>query len=628
MDILVNSWLVLVKEWYGILGILCIFLLGGGIVFLWLKILFDDNLTFGEYFVLSMGGTLLPLFLGIFLSLLLDFLLGIKINFILCCLVIFIFCCFAVYRSRTRQYQTQSSRFFSLIPEPYKNSRYRQLFTAFFTLKPGVVPALLLILILLGSVYIRLAFISGLIAPLYFDSAMHYSIVRDLITNFETSTLPNYGSFVGGYYHLGFHVLIAAMSLALNLDAKNVILIFGQITLAILPLPMFFIVRHEMKMDAPAIFAVLLAGWGWSMPASALNWGKYPALTSILAFELVLCSLYLVMRSPKGSRWILTCILVLCVVVAAFIHTRSFILILIAIISSALTLVWRWLPRLARNLVFCLAVGGLLTLIFFVESKPVLSLAFAPYRAGGLWMILLVLLLYPFALKEFPERSFSVTLSLLFLLGSLFVSVTRFLPVYDAQTLLDRPLVEMFLFFPLAFLGGLGYAGLVRTLNSLKVFRDARKIWMNIFITLLFFGAVSINATQYNFLPSTCCLFFGEDDAVALDWMSRNIPLDANVLISSSESFVFETSSPTYTGSDGGVWITPLIRRNSVLLTNQTDFGAQRTLDNLCKDRITHIYIGGRDRSFDLTQLQDQPHWYEMLLLLPKAQVFKIVGCR
>jgi hypothetical protein len=608
MELLANSWLVLVKDWNGILGILCIFSLGAGIVFLWLKTLFKDGLAFSEYFVLSAGGALSPMFLGISLALLFDFVFGIKINFILYCLIIFIICCFAVYRSSV-------------------GSRSQALFSVFSPLRPGVVPALVLILILIGSVYIRLAFISGLITPLYFDSATHYSIILGLIAKFEASTFATFGSLVEGYYHLGFHVLIAAISLALHLDVKDAILIFGQIILAIAPLPMFFIVRQETKLDAPGIFATLLAGWGWSMPAHVLNWGKYPALTSFLAFEFVLCSLYLVLRSPKRYRWLLAGVSGLSILVSTFIHTRSFVLMVIAVSSGVLALLWRRLSRFARSVVLCLEIAGSVALIFIIQSKPILSSAFVPYRAGGFWMIFLVLLLFPFALKEFPATTFSITSSFLFLLGSIFIPVTRLLPGYDTQTLLDRPFVEMSLFFPLAFLGGLGYAGLVRTLNNLNIFQEARKTWMNVSITLFLFGAIFVNITQYNFYPSTCCQFFGDDDAVALDWMSRNIPLDANILISSSESSVLESPSSSYTGSDGGVWITPLIHRNSVLLASQADFSTQSALEAICKASITHIYVGGRDTSIHITQLEKQPAWYEMLLLLPKAQVFKIIGC-
>jgi len=44
----------------------------------------------------------------------------------------------------------------------------------------------------------------------------------------------------------------------------------------------------------------------------------------------------------------------------------------------------------------------------------------------------------------------------------MFISMAGFMPNYAAQALLDRALVQMVLFFPLAILGGLGLAGLIR----------------------------------------------------------------------------------------------------------------------------------------------------------------------
>jgi hypothetical protein len=629
MDIFANSWFVLVNEWNSILGMLGIFLLGSGIVFLCLKTIFDDSLTFGEFFVLGMGGAFLPIFLGIFLSWIFKLLFGIKISFGLFCLIIFTVCCFAVSQSKGIPIQKLAKRFYSRVIAQFKNAEDKQPISAILTLRPKVLPALALILIFIGSVYLRLAFISGLIAPLHFDSALHYSMVKNLVTNFEASTVPVSNLFSGEYYHLGFHFLVAAISLALHLDIKNATLIFGQIALAILPLPMFFIVRQETKLDAAAIFATLLAGWGWSMPAYAVNWGKYPALTSLIPFGFVLCSLYLVLRSPQRSRWVLIGVLGLSILASTFIHTRSFVLIIIAFISLAIAIGRRRLPRLLQTLVFCLAICGLLTLIFIIQSKPVLNLAFARYQAGGLWMLLLVLLLLPFALKEFPVATFSNIFALILLLGSLFVSVASFIPAKNVQMLLDRPFVELILFFPLAFLGGLGYAGMLKTVNNSHALKGMSQKWAHGLIALLLFGMILINFKQYNFFPSTCCKYFEKDDAVAIDWMDKNIPPNATVMISLAASVAFESAQTIeYAYSDGGIWITPLIQRAIEPLPYQTDFSAQSTWDELCMGKITYIYVGGSERSFDTKLLKNRPDWYETLLFLPKAQVYKVVNCR
>jgi len=615
MDILTSSWLVFTKEWSDILSILGLFLLGTGIVFLWLKSFFKESLTLGEYFVLSLAGALLPLSLGIFITLLLNFLHFVKINFLAFYWLIFILSCFAVFQIfRKNRHQTLASD-------------STPLFSAAFTQYQPIIPALILILIFIISLYIRLAFISGLITPLYFDSATHFTIIQGLVSKIKTSMLGEIGSLVDGYYHLGYHVIIASLNLALHMDIKDAMLIFGQITLAIIPMPMFFIIRQETKMDTPALFATLLAGWGWSMPAFALNWGKYPALTSILPFEFILCSVYLIARSPKRQRWILIGFSGFCLLVSTFIHTRSLALIAIAAVSSILSIAGSRLPKLARAIILILIGIGLAGLIYFIQSKPVFSSMFQLYQEDGFWMLLLVLLLLPFALNKFSTAAFSAILSLFFLLASLFIPINKFIPGYDVQTLLDRPFVEMTLFFPLAFLGGLGYAGLTQTLNGLGKFQGRPQIWISAFTTLLLFGALAINTMQYKFLPSSCCQFFVEDDAVALDWMDKNLSLDANIAISSSEAFVLDAQSTSAPGTDGGIWIGPLIHRNPVYLTDQTNFREQSALIDLCKKKITHIYVGGNEESFGLLQLEDRPAWYERLLLLPKAQVFKVIAC-
>lgn len=618
MGIWENSFSVLVQDWNSISAILCMFFLGGGIAFWGLKIVLKDSLTQGEIFALSAGGGILAFFLGILPIWFLNLVFGIKINLVFC-LIIFMIGILAIYWLGNSRVQSRNEHVSS------KNAGDKQSISTFLAQQLKSAPALVLVLILIISIYLRLGFISRLVVPLYFDSAMHYSIIRDLTAYFETATLPTYNSYVGGYYHLGFHVLITSFSLSLNLAVKDVILIFGQIILALIPLPLFFMIRQATKLDAPGLFAVLLAGWGWSMPQHAVDWGKYPALTSILAFELVICCASLLRQAAKPQRWIVAGLFGFSLFTSTFIHTRSLVLVLITLISVLLALGWNQFPRFARRLTLILVITGLLTLIFILQAKPILNLVFDPYQVRA---TLLILLLTPFALKKFPVAAFSNLLAIVFLLGSLLISVTGLLPVYEAQTLLDRPFVEMILFLPLAFLGGLGCAGVVRTINGIALLQDTRKKWLNGLVTLFLFGAVLANLTQYNFSPSECCQLFGEEDAAALAWMDAHLPLNATILVSSAEAIVFESNkSAGYTGSDGGIWIEPLIQRNVTLFPFQTDFGTQETLDELCKQGLTHIYAGGRKQSFEKIQLQDKPAWYETSLRLPKTQVYRVVGC-
>jgi hypothetical protein len=336
------------------------------------------------------------------------------------------------------------------------------------------------------------------------------------------------------------------------------------------------------------------------MPAHAVNWGKYPALTSILAFEFILGLIYLLpLGLSKRHNWVAILLLVLSICTAAFVHTRSLVLIAIAFFSILVALRWQRFPGFFRNLFFLLIFAGLVVLVFIIRSKPILSLVFAPYFQDGWWLSLVVLLLLPFSFLEFPRTVFASILSTVLLLCSLLIPVVNLLPGYVDLTLLDRPFVEMVLFLPLSILGGLGFAALTRTLSKTGILQRLHPRLLSGLITLLFFGFLFIHAfTQYDFYPSDCCQIFAQPDAVAFEWIDKNLPPDAYILIASSELAVLEThSSVSYAGSDAGIWLTPLVNRRTLRFPFRTDFGLQNTHDELCQQQVTHIYLGWTDQS-------------------------------
>ena len=130
---------------------------------------------------------------------------------------------------------------------------------------------------------LRLAFVRGLLLPQYFDSAAHYRLIRSLVevaggvASSSSIAIPSVN-----YYHLGYHVLLAGVVSITGLPLSSLMLIFGQLMLALTPLSVYAF-AHRASGSAPAaLLAVVLAAIGWYMPAFAANWGKYPALLSLL----------------------------------------------------------------------------------------------------------------------------------------------------------------------------------------------------------------------------------------------------------------------------------------------------------------------------------------------------------
>ncbi len=607
MKIITDGLFVFTENWGVVLGILFIFLLGVGITFSFLSLLFkvsrkSDNQneepekpSSAETFSLSLSGGMIALFLGLLPIVLLNLLIKVEPIFF----VLLLACLFVLLL-----YEGKG---------------------AVKTAQRAGIPLLALGLILVISITIRLAFLSKLILPPYFDSAAHYQIVKNIITSYKTSTLPTFQSLAGGYYHLGFHVLVAAMSFALRANPGKVILVLGQIILASLPLPLYFLVRRATASEPAAFLTVLLAGWGWSMPAYAVNWGKYPAIASLLPLEFVLCIAYLTVQAPKSRKWALLTLCGLGIGAATFVHSRALILVGFVCISGLSATGWQRLPKRVRGIVFCLAAGGLALVVAQVESQPVLNPAFGPYIKDGLWTMVIVLLLMPFALKRFSRVVFASLVLAALLFGGLFVPVA--LPGYAGQTLLDRPFVEIILYLPLSILGGLGFAGLLESLRD-KVTVIHPK-WLKEVSAFLVGGLILVVALgHYDFYPSPCCQLFGTEDAVAFDWLAQHPQPKAKFAIASTVMYV-STSSPRQSdaGADAGIWLGPLLGVETESLPYGSDLSAPGTFTRLCRDGVTDIYVGGMPQSFNAQQIRSRPTWYTRLLSFPSAQIYKITGC-
>jgi len=499
-------------------------------------------------------------------------------------------------------------------------------------LKPDPQPAsskltLSLLTILCVSIALRLVFVSRAILPPYFDSAQHYLLVKQLVEQNTTDSLR--------YYHLGFHTLAAFIASTLHANIAQTMLILGQIILAVMPLSLYSIIKHETNSTAAGIFTILLAAYGWYMPAHAVNWGKYPALMSVGLIPFVLSVAYLFSRQvtvtfathPRSeAKWdkvTVTSVALLAIgaAITVFAHSRALVILGIAFLAWLISTWWQRLSHRAQSIILIATLVVLVAEIFLIQKQTILTLVFDPYLHKGIWITALVLILSTFAHREYPQIAFACVVSICFLLMSLFIPV-NFIPGYIDLTLLDRPYVEMILFLPLSLLGGLGLAGLGITVDH--------KYFKLHFFNIFAIGIVLINTViVYDWRPSPCCVIAGNDDITALDWMDDNIPLDARIGISSTQLKVLVSNSFEGTvGSDAGVWITPLIGRVTVALSNLTAFDQQNTQDMLCQKNIDYLYIGELGQTFNDAQLQSKPEWYKAILSMPRVRVYEVVGCQ
>ena len=579
-------------HWQSLLGVGLILLVSQLFLYSALKRIFGDQFSVAEYYSISLAGWILPASLISFVWYGVGKILSPQIGLLIA--IIFFLITSLISLART--------------PRGISNSAKPVLF--------------LLILLAMFSLILRLAFVEKAVLPMYFDSAQHYLWIRDISSSLDSA--QGTWSLVN-YYHLGFHFLAAFITFITRAQINDTMLLLGQMILAVMPFSVFFLVRHWTGSNVAGIFAVILAAFGWYMPAHAVDWGKYPALASIDLIPFVLSIAYLSIQNriflSKQRYWSLNILVLIGMLVSVFLHSRSLIVFFIVALTWVITSIWQKLRGAARLLVAGLVLLALISGITFIQTKGILSPLFDPYGSKGLVVTLLVLMLSIFAYRAYPALVFSCIVAISLLLASVFIPLGNLIPGYANMTVLDRPFVEMILYLPLTLLGGFGLAGLEQYLQNPKFTFLSRAI------VLLSVMLVVINGLfRYDFYPSDCCDIASYDDLEAIGWMGNNLPQDVRILVSSTELNVLPTDE--YQGSaggDAGTWINPLIGRTTIFMPFTTDFSQPQTLATICQLQVDYVYVGKTGWGFnDATMQADR---YNLIFSIPNTKIYQVTGC-
>ncbi len=587
-------------HWTLVLGILLLLLTSQVLLASLLHRIFKDQLTGEEYFSLSLAGWLLPAVIIALLWYSIARLISLSFSNIFVGILLL---AILVWSIRNR-WAVKTSK--------------------------GVAWSLILLAGL--SIVLRLAFVARAVLPSYFDSAQHYLYIREILAQTESAgkailALP-------GYYHLGFHFLAAFITYVIRAEIASTMLVLGQIILAFLPFPAFFIVRHWTISNIAGFLALTLAALGWYMPVHAMDWGKYPALASLALVPFVLSITYLfvdgrnVLSKPQKAGLVI--LLLAGSVISVFLHSRSLVLYLLLAAAWLITLLWNRMKKWPRLLVLILFLLALVGEIVYIQSKGILGPLFDAYGPKGILVSAVVLVLSVFAYSRYRGFVFFCITSMILLLASLFVPLGHLVPGYVNTTPLDRPYVQMVLYLPLTLLGGFGLAGLEQFLQGRNIRLGKNDFALSSMIGALLIAVVAVHGLlRYELYPSDCCLIASQDDLKAIQWLDNNLPTGAPILTSSTDLNVLPTNQ--YQGSaggDAGTWITPLTGRPVSLLPFNTDFSQGTTLETLCERQVHFIYVGKTGWFFNNAPMNAQPDKYKILLDLPKAKIYEVIGCK
>jgi len=454
----------------------------------------------------------------------------------------------------------------------------------------GVSQFIGLIILLAWISIVKLSFLSGLSYPLYSDSAYHFDLIKKIMDGKLSSLLFSANGLLN-YYHYGFHSIAALSSLISSLPVEKSMLIVGQVFQISIPLSFYPIGKMLTHKAWGGILAVTIAAFGWSMPAYASQWGKYPAILSVQLF-LWFYSIYLLIQKKDVPQKNLFSFLftLICLFIGLIFHARILIAIVLFFIIQKLfehhTTVRK--DTYLDLLLFAALLGNLILL--YINDFQDFQHIYIKYLQES-WVSALLLLLFA---RFFRHRSkqlfYQQVIFIVFLLVMLNIPIPHGLLNRDVAYLIDRPFFEIMLFIPLTLMMAIAVTNFTNMLlisgkriRSLRIYRA---------VAIVFLGAVSVFTYP---MRSSCCVILDPPNIAVIQRIKAELPSNAKILIA---------AGPWSGYTDAGIWIYPLTGIQTVNWPYDTDF-EKDVQQSLCKQRVMYLYVGNTAYSFSRLSLQN-----------------------
>ncbi len=450
---------------------------------------------------------------------------------------------------------------------------------------------------------IRLAFLRYILLPPYTDSPIHYQIINEILTPGTThSSMLSLKNLLGNYYHYGFHSMAAWLASVSGTSPLVIMPLLGQLSLVIAVVSIMAFIQSITGNWTAASMAGLFTGIGWSMPAYAANWGKYPAMLALAVFPAYMAYLeYLLIGKRRWSQiaWILAFTLGI-----ELIHTRIAVLIFLAGISYTLT------QRFEASKQITLVQATRIAILYWITLAPLYVIVANFYR--DIPILILLILASPFAFHYNSKLSIGIFFFSFFI--ELIGLVQRFLPEL-VPTLLNEEFIEMSLYIPFSILGGLGIAGVIQKMKN--------KVLLQRLIPAASIGLMTVHLfTGITLIPDPCCELYTEDDQEAFRWI-EGTATDHGLVLTSA----FNEDNQFF-GTDAGIWLFPLIGVQTNKLPYDISWAATDEIEQACLSGAQEIYIymGGREFSFDNTQL-NQAEWADPVFSSGNTVIYRVNRC-
>lgn len=451
------------------------------------------------------------------------------------------------------------------------------------------------LLLIAALVIWRLWQTRNLLLPAWVDS-LHHTMIVQLIS--EHGGLPaDLAPFLDApfHYHYGFHLITALFSQLSGLDAAQSVLWFGQVINALVALSVYRLARVIWKTRWQALFAALLVGFAFQMPAYYASWGRYTLSAGLLLLPLAMAqALTISRRWPRAGQ-----VAELMVLTTGIALTHLTALLLLGFFVAALLVEGAVRGRAARRSPVdaqagttvgaaaaalggvCLALPWLLWMYNSFSSEAQIRYVSPGADQTSYWEYILFLL-GPL------HNTILLGLAGVALVGCLIYSKEKALPAWGLLLALltlpwglrlgpyrpDHMAIVLFLPAALLLAGALG--GIFRWLKKIPV-RIPRQV-VQVCLGLLVCAGIGWGAWETRDVINNSTNLVTQADLDAAAWIKENTPADSRFFINSTQWM-----NEVYRGVDGGYWLTLLTGREALVPPALYTLGEKATVDRITR---------------------------------------------
>lgn len=471
------------------------------------------------------------------------------------------------------------------------------------------------ILVFLGQFH----FNSQLLYPSFTDSITHYRYIEGFLNWRDTSgTLIHFLREVR-FYHYGFHILVADFAQLTGYEVTEVMLVFGMLMVTLAPFAVDLLVQRFTSEQRAGRLAALTIAIACLFPGFALNWGKYPAILSVVLLPLPLSLIIGMIKQPRlGKNWRTWLLLLVLLGLTGLSHWRSMVVL---VVMSLATMAFYKFPR--KSIAYgTLAVFAPASLFFLIKDRLRFNVS-GGQLAFWAFVFFLALMVMLIRIKR-KELSLLPLTIMFYLMARLCVEIPldKLLPQIGAPV--DMPYFRIIL----PVIAGLFIGVLIGeikpllsdTADSLAMKTRYLKDWVGlVFVALLLFGVPIQRKVQ----PSRGYILVGEQQKEAIDWALQNFEGQKTKLLLAGTP---EIDYVEY--ADAGGWLAEMGDFEVVFAIDNVDFNRTGVHARMCREEIGLIFADYSKATVFSPKVMLDPARYDTLfetadirLFSPKCQL-------